>query len=1002
MEGQAFTSSAGSLKCKKVIHAVGPRWRNGYSQEEFLLFQCIDSCMDEAEKHRLQSIAIPPVSTGIFGFPLNKAVKNIIDVVETRVKQGEYLPCRIVFVDNKDNSLDLFERELSSRFQARQAKSPLPRSGLNVKKVATKSNKFTVTGSNINILNRINVEIRKGDMSNSQEEALVNSVGNDFNLSAGKVSKAISAMAGPQLQAACSAHGPLRSGDVAETDGFQLSCQKVFHCNCPSYQGTFALQNLIRIVGKCLTMASSHNHQSIAFPALGTGNLRYPEAEVAKTMIEAVLEYADGNPNSSLKDVKIVIYYLDHKTQRAFDGELERLSGAGAASATGAQHSTNVKRDLRPVEQDSILLGGFDTLDKLPWQKRGSHKSVGDGRGTIKGSVKVNDVTVNVIEGDITAHSADVLVNSTDSNLNIQGRVTQALWAKAGPAARQEIQQLRSQSVQDGIWVSSGGNLSAQYIFHVNAQSFSGFNDEWKKLLSSCLEKCDGNGLTSIAFPAHGTGAMEANPKEMAKVIMQAILKYLSDNPHSLLQRIDVVIYQSEMVDSFVSSMKKCIEKRESWWTRLVVTVSDWFQGVSSSDYPAQQDPYQQPKGRRVSHHMDAQSSLKSELKLEIYGNTNADIESCKEDINLKLRNALSTIMWRDKPTYMEDRDNISKLSEPQLERLQTEARKLNVKLVVDKRLCNIKMVGLNRQLIMMSDFIVRELKWIEKKIHDKKDEVLIARAIQWKYEDSSAEWVNFDNVTNKALEETYIKNPQAVFKYQTNIGEATLDLSKMEGILHFEKFKIARKDLSKPQGLEMPSHWATPLDTYSEENLVPGTPEYQEVEKNFMATLGAGGNAVLEIKRVQNPTLYQHYIILRKDVAKRLGKTERQVEHSPLWHGTAEDTVSFITTGKFDRGLSGRNATVLGCGSYFAKNTSYSAQNTYSRPNAQGHKYIIQTRVITGEYCKGSKRMRAAPYKPNKPTEQYDSVVDNPNNPFIFVVFHDASAYPDYIIKFQ
>ena len=49
---------------------------------------------------------------------------------------------------------------------------------------------------------------------------------------------------------------------------------------------------------------------------MGTGNLRYPGDEVAKAMIEAVIEYTEKNPNSSIKDVKIVIYHLDHGTQK--------------------------------------------------------------------------------------------------------------------------------------------------------------------------------------------------------------------------------------------------------------------------------------------------------------------------------------------------------------------------------------------------------------------------------------------------------------------------------------------------------------------------------------------------------------------------------------------------------------------------------------------------------------------------------------------------------------
>ena len=61
---------------------------------------------------------------------------------------------------------------------------------------------------------------------------------------------------------------------------------------------------------------------------------------------------------------------------------------------------------------------------------------------------------------------------------------------------------------------------------------------------------------------------------------------------------------------------------------------------------------------------------------------------------------------------------------------------------------------------------------------------------------------------------------------------------------------------------------------------------------------------------------------------------------------------------------------------------------------------FIIQTRVVTGEYIKGDNSMKAAPYK--NPALQYDSVVNDENNPSIYVVFHDAAAYPEYIIKFR
>lgn len=74
-------------------------------------------------------------------------------------------------------------------------------------------------------------------------------------------------------------------------------------------------QALAVIVKECLDLASGQNHSSIAFPALGTGNLSYPEQNVAKCMIEAVIEYIEKNPQSSVTDVKIVVFHRDRKTQ---------------------------------------------------------------------------------------------------------------------------------------------------------------------------------------------------------------------------------------------------------------------------------------------------------------------------------------------------------------------------------------------------------------------------------------------------------------------------------------------------------------------------------------------------------------------------------------------------------------------------------------------------------------------------------------------------------------
>ena len=67
------------------------------------------------------------------------------------------------------------------------------------------------------------------------------------------------------------------------------------------------------------------------------------------------------------------------------------------------------------------------------------------------------------------------------------------------------------------------------------------------------------------------------------------------------------------------------------------------------------------------------------------------------------------------------------------------------------------------------------------------------------------------------------------------------------------------------------------------------------------------------------------------------------------------------------------------------------------------GHKYMYFVRVLTGEYTRGSQGLLVPPSKdPTNPTILYDSVVDNVQNPSVFVTFSDASSYPEYLIVFK
>jgi O-acetyl-ADP-ribose deacetylase (regulator of RNase III) len=76
----AYTT-AGNLPCRYVIHAVGPVWGDG--DEDHKLAAAVRGSLWRADELKLTSIALPAISTGIFGFPKERAAKIIFAAIET-------------------------------------------------------------------------------------------------------------------------------------------------------------------------------------------------------------------------------------------------------------------------------------------------------------------------------------------------------------------------------------------------------------------------------------------------------------------------------------------------------------------------------------------------------------------------------------------------------------------------------------------------------------------------------------------------------------------------------------------------------------------------------------------------------------------------------------------------------------------------------------------------------------------------------------------------------
>jgi O-acetyl-ADP-ribose deacetylase (regulator of RNase III) len=107
--GEARITKGYRLPAKYVIHTVGPVWRGGNANEDELLARCYRTTFALARAHGLASLAFPAISTGIYGFPKERAVT--IAVAETRLALAPAFK-RVIFACFDRETLALYEREL--------------------------------------------------------------------------------------------------------------------------------------------------------------------------------------------------------------------------------------------------------------------------------------------------------------------------------------------------------------------------------------------------------------------------------------------------------------------------------------------------------------------------------------------------------------------------------------------------------------------------------------------------------------------------------------------------------------------------------------------------------------------------------------------------------------------------------------------------------------------------------------------------------------------------
>ena len=110
--GSAKITPGFNLKAKYIIHAVGPVWNGGKSNEEAILKSAYEASLTIASEHKLKSLAIPNISTGIYRFPKEQAALIAIQTTQSHLRTSHLK--NVTFVCFDPDNFRIYHQILNS------------------------------------------------------------------------------------------------------------------------------------------------------------------------------------------------------------------------------------------------------------------------------------------------------------------------------------------------------------------------------------------------------------------------------------------------------------------------------------------------------------------------------------------------------------------------------------------------------------------------------------------------------------------------------------------------------------------------------------------------------------------------------------------------------------------------------------------------------------------------------------------------------------------------
>ncbi|KAM9401108.1 uncharacterized protein ACWYII_030799 isoform 1-T1 [Salvelinus alpinus] len=352
--GTVVETTGGKLPCKMLLHAVGPVGGSVSGNERPLLEKTVKAALDLAETMELQTLAMPCISSGIFGVPLKVCSEAIVSAVRDFGRK-QHILTKVTLIDVSGEAVRAMQEACDRLLQGKREfpgweveSSPTTTTTHAPQRDTTAASARGTTAPEV----CVQVEIIQGTIEKQQVDALVSPMVGSDPLSS-RVGNALLEAAGPALMTAFlrESGGRTAPGDNVLVEGLSgLSSGRVFFLRCAHWdnnpQGP-AVQALRQGVRKILTSCEIRGFCSIAFPVVGTGVvLQFPHNVATQVLLEEIHRYEQNRVSRTPFLVRIVVHPNDRDSTKAFQ------------TAQNALHLTGFVFGAQPAQDIRIVLLG--------------------------------------------------------------------------------------------------------------------------------------------------------------------------------------------------------------------------------------------------------------------------------------------------------------------------------------------------------------------------------------------------------------------------------------------------------------------------------------------------------------------------------------------------------------------------------------------------------------------------------------------------------------------